>query len=229
MAGQLIVSVSGIRDQTLDDVDGFHASLLERGVQTSLLVKVRRKDGYRLESDASTVDWLTAHRAQGSAIVLHGYNGSQGGPANLPAHEANLRLMAADRTLEHVGLRTRLFAAPGWTVSEGTLKALPRNGFRVMAGWQGVTDLVTGNVQRDRLLGIGAGFLTEPWWCKTVLLSAERMARRGATVRLAVSGKQLAKNGSRKAMLDAVDLALMHGCTPAVYQWTCGTTSRYAA
>ena len=37
--------------------------------------------------------------------------------AALPAHEANLRLMGADRVLEHLGLRTRLFAAPGWTAA----------------------------------------------------------------------------------------------------------------
>lgn len=225
MTGQLIVSVSGVRSHTLDDVECFRTSLTERGVPISLLVEARRKDGYRLESDVPTVDWLAVRREQGSAILLHGYNG----PANLPAHEANLRLMGADRILEHLDLRTRLFASPGWVVSAGTLKALPRNGFRMVAGWQGVTDLSTGHTKSDRLLGIGAGFLTDPWWCKTVLLSTERMARRGATVRLAVSGKQLAKNGTQKAMLDAVDLALLHGCVPAVYQWTEGSTKRYAA
>jgi len=225
MAGQLIVSVSGIRDHRLDDVEVFRSRLAERGVTLSLLVATRPRDGSRLESDVATVEWLTTQRALGSAIVLHGHSG----PANLPAHEANLRLIGSDRILEHLDLRTRLFAAPGWTVSAGTLKALPRNGFRLVAGWQGVTDLSTGNTQPDRLLGIGAGFLTDPWWCKTVLLSTERMARRGATVRLAVSGKQLAKNGSRKAMLDAVDLALLHGCTPAVYRCSGGSTSRHAA
>lgn len=224
MAGQLIVSVSGIRDQTLDDVERFRTRLLEREVPISLLVEPRRKDGYRLESEVATVDWLTARREQGEAIVLHGYNG----PANLPAHEANLRLMGADRILEHLNLRTRLFASPGWTVSGGTLKMLPRNGFRLMAGWQGVTDLVTGQAQRDRLLGIGAGFLTEPWWCKTVLLSADRIARRGGTVRLTISGKQLAKKDSWKAMLDAVESALIHGCTPSVYRWTGAKASKAA-
>lgn len=209
----------------MDDVEVFRSRLAERGVTLSLLVATRSKDGSRLESDVETVEWLATQRALGSAIVLHGHNG----PASLPAHEANLRLIGADRILEHLNLRTRLFAAPGWTVSAGTLKALPRNGFRMVAGWQGVTDLFTGHTQPDRLLGVGAGFLTDPWWCKTVLLSAERMARRGATVRLAVSGKQLGKNGSRKAMLDAVDLALRHGSVPAVYRWTGGATSRYAA
>lgn len=220
-----MVSVSGIRDETLEDVERFRAGLVERGVPISLLVAPRSKDDYRLESDVATVAWLAARREQGSTIVLHGYNGS----ASLPAHEANLSLMGADRVLEHLGLRTRLFAAPGWTVSEGTLKALPRNGFRLMVGWQGVTDLVTGVTQRDRLLGIRAGFLTESWWCKTVLLSTDRMARRGGTVRLAISGKQLAKKESRRGLLDAIEIALAHGCTPAVYEWSCGAKSGKAA
>lgn len=231
MAGQLFVSVSGIRGETLEDVERFRYALVERGVPISLLVTPRRKDGYRLESDVATAAWLKARREQGSAIMLHGCNGSRGrgGPANLPAHEANLRLVGADRVLEHLGLRTRVFAAPRWTVSEGTLKALPRNGFRLMVGWQGVTDLVTGTTTRDRLLGIGAGFLTEPWWCKAVLLSTERMVRRGGTVRLATSGKQIAKRDSRKVMLEAVDIALTNGCTPAVYEWSCGAKSSKAA
>ena len=73
--------------------------------------------------------------------MLHGYDEAatkkrRGEFATLPAHEANLRLMGADRVLEHLGLRTRLFAAPGWTVSQGTVEALPRNGFRLLAGLQ---------------------------------------------------------------------------------------------
>ena len=76
--------------------------------------------------------------------MLHGFDEAatkkrRGEFATLQAHEANLRLMAADRVLEHLGLRTRLFAAPGWTVSQGTITALPRNGFRLLAGLSGIT------------------------------------------------------------------------------------------
>ena len=69
------------------------------------------------------------------------------------------------------------------------------------------------------MLGIGEGFLTEPWWCRTLVLSAERTARRGGTVRVAVAARQLRKHGPRQAMLDVVDLALMHDCPPTVYRW----------
>jgi predicted deacetylase len=45
VAGQLIVSVSGISDRTLSDVDEFCAALDSRAVPLSLLVAPRRKDG----------------------------------------------------------------------------------------------------------------------------------------------------------------------------------------
>ena len=72
---------------------------------------------------------------------------------------------------------------------------------------------------RARVLGIGEGFLTEPWWCRTLVLSAERTARRAGIVRVAVSAGQLRRTGPHQALLDAIDLALMHHCTPAVYRW----------
>lgn len=224
MSGKLIVSVSGIAERTLGDVEAFCAQMDARGIPVSLLVAPRLKGDYRLDCDPRTVEWLSTRRAGGDAIVLHGYDDPatkkrRGEFAVLRAHEANLRLMAADRVLEHLGLRTRLFAAPGWAVSPGVVKALPQNGFRLLADLHGITDLVRRTTVRARVLGIGEGFLTEPWWCRLVVLSAERIARRGGTVRIAVAAHQLRKPGPLQAMLDAVDLASMHGCTPAVYRW----------
>jgi uncharacterized protein len=224
VSGKLIVSVSGIGPRTLDEVEAFCAQMDARSVPVSLLVAPRLSGGYRLDEDPHTVEWLTARRAGGDAVVLHGYDDAatkkrRGEFALLPAHEANLRLMAADRVLEHLGLRTRLFAAPGWNVSPGVVKALPRNGFRLLADLHGITDLVRHTTVRARVLGIGEGFLSEPWWCRTVVLSAERIARRGGIVRVAVAARHLRKPGPLQAMLDAVDLAGMHGCTPTVYNW----------
>lgn len=206
------------------DVEEFRAELARRDVPASFLVAPRHKGGYRLDEDAATVDWLIRRRTEGDAIVLHGYDEAatkkrRSEFATLQAHEANLRLMGADRVLEHLGLRTRLFAAPGWTVSQGAVTALPRNGFRLLAGVNGVTDLVRDSTQRARVLGIGEGFLTEPWWCRTLVLAADRTARRSGTVRIAVAANHLSRPGPRQAVLDAVDLAVMHGCVPTVYRW----------
>ena len=73
-----------------------------RDVPASLLVAPRIKGGYRLDSDAPTVEWLADRRERGDAIVLHGFDEAatkkrRGEFATLPAHEANLRLTAADR------------------------------------------------------------------------------------------------------------------------------------
>ena len=219
-----MVSVSGICERTLADVDEFCAVLDTRGVPVSLLVAPRLKHGYRLENDADTVEWVSARRSGGDAVVLHGFDEAatkkrRGEFATLPAHEANLRLLGADRVLEHLGLRTRLFAAPGWTVSPGTVQALPRNGFRLLAGLHEVTDLVLGHSVRARVIGVGAGFLTAPWWCRMVVAGTERIARRDGVVRLSVGARQLSRPGVAEAMLDAVDTALRHGCRPERYRW----------
>lgn len=208
----------------MPDVADFAAQLDARDVPVSFLVAPRLKGGYRLDDDAATVDWLAGRRDAGDAIVLHGFDEAatkkrRGEFATLPAHEANLRLMAADRVMEHLGVRTRLFAAPGWTVSQGTMMALPRNGFRLLAALSEITDLVRHATVRSRVLGIGEGFLSEPWWCRTLVLSAERTARRDGIVRVAVAARHLRKPGPRQAMLDAVDLALMHQSVPGVYRW----------
>lgn len=92
MTGQLIVSISQISHRTLDEVATFCAELDARGVPASLLVAPRLKGGYRLESDAQTVEWLAARRASGDAVVLHGYDEAatkkrRGEFAALPAHE----------------------------------------------------------------------------------------------------------------------------------------------
>lgn len=223
MTAHLIVSVSGISDRTIGDLDGFRDELRGRGVPLSLFVAPRQKNGYRLDADHTTAERLRRYRADGDAVVLHGFDDAatkrfRGEFATLPAHEAHLRLLAADRTLEHLGLRTRLFAAPGWTISEGTMRVLPRNGFRLSIGIYETVNLVSGMASRSRVVGIGAGFLKEEWWCRTVVLAAERVARRRGTVRLAISAGQLGRTGPRQAVLDAVDLAMMHGCQPGVYR-----------
>lgn len=224
MTGQLIVSVSGIGEQTCADAEAFCAQLDSRAVPVSLLVAPRLGAGYRLDRDPRTVDWLARRRADGAAIVLHGFDEAatkkrRGEFASLPAHEANLRLLGADRVLEHLGLRTRLFAAPGWTVSPGTTMALPRNGFRLLVGLHTVTDLVSGRAVRARVVGVGAGFLSTPWWCAMVVATSERIAQRGGVVRLSVAARRLREPGVAAAMLDAVDAALGHGCRPEIYRW----------
>ncbi|WP_338889647.1 DUF2334 domain-containing protein [Rhodococcus sovatensis] len=223
MSGALIVSVSGIKDDTCENAAEFARELDKRGVALSLLVAPRLKDKYRLTQDESTQDWLRGRRDQGDAIILHGYDQAatkrrRAEFATLPRHEARLRLMAADRVMEQTGLRTRVFAAPRWIASPGAVSALPDAGFRMIAGVTAIHDLESGSHVRGRVLGIGEGFKAEPWWCRALVIGAGRTARRGGLVRLAVSAKQLGRSGPRQAILDAVDLSLYSGATPGVYE-----------
>ncbi|WP_238780501.1 DUF2334 domain-containing protein [Prescottella equi] len=224
MTGQVIVSVSGIRDETVQVVADFAAEMDRRSVPLSLLVAPRLKDKYRLVSDAVTQDWLRGRRDRGDAIVLHGYDQAatkrrRAEFAVLPEHEARLRLLAADRVLEEVGLRTRLFAPPRWVASPGAVAVLPNVGFRLLAGMTSVRDLAHDTGVRSDVIGVGDGFRAEPCRCRAMVLGASRGARRGRLVRLAVSAKQLGRPGPRQAVLDAVDLALHHGAVPGVYRW----------
>lgn len=224
MSAELIVSVSGIRDETCYLAAGFADEMDARGVRLSLLVAPRLKDKYRLADDAVTTAWLRERREHGDAIVLHGYDQAatkrrRAEFATLSKHEAKLRLLAADRVLEHAGLRTRVFAPPRWVASPGAMSVLAETGFRTMAGLGAVHDLTRGTLQRGRVFGIGEGFKAEPWWCRALVLGAGRAAKRGGLVRLSITAKQLGNEGPRQAVLDAVDLALFHEATSQVYRW----------
>ncbi|MDV7240891.1 MULTISPECIES: DUF2334 domain-containing protein [Rhodococcus] len=224
MTGQLLVSVSGLRQETRDFAAAFADEMDARGVPLSLLVAPRLKDKYRLVNDSATQDWLRLRRSRGDAVVLHGYDQAatkrrRAEFAALPEHEARLRLIAADRVMEQTGLRTRVFAPPRWLASQGAVAALPSAGFRLLANMTAIHDLERGSSVRSRVLGIGEGFRAEPWWCRALVHGSGRAAKRGGVVRLAVTAKQLGTPGPRQALLDAVDLALQYGAEPTVYRW----------
>ncbi|MBY4209791.1 DUF2334 domain-containing protein [Rhodococcus fascians] len=233
MSGRLIVSVSGIKNDTYEHAAEFARDLDGRGVPLSLLVAPRLKDKYRLAADVPTQEWLRTRRDGGDAIVLHGYDQAatkrrRSEFSALPRHEARLRLMAADRVMEQTGLRTRVFAAPRWIASPGAIEALPDAGFRMIASLNGIHDLDRDGTIRARVWGIGEGFKAEPWWFKALVLGAGRTARRGGVVRLAISAKQLGRPAPRQAILDAIDLSLHHDAAAGVYEWIPRTKTRVA-
>lgn len=234
MPAQVIVSLSGVQSANLDLATDLAELLAERALPLSLLVVPRSKGGHRLIDDGPAQDWLRHRHSHGDAVVLHGYDQAatksrRAEFAVLPEHEAALRLTAADRVLESLGLRTRLFAPPRWAMSAGALQALPRSGFRLCADLTTVRDLQQGTVVRSRVLGVtgragGSGLgasetsTTEPWWCRALVMGAGRTARRGGLVRIAVDARHLGRSGPRQAVLDAVDLALHHGALPDRYR-----------
>lgn len=231
---ELLVSISGIRGATAEATTTFVADLDTRGVPVSLLVAPRLKGKYKLTRDTDTQDWLRQRQARGDAIVLNGYDQAatkrlRAEFATLTAHEATLRLLAADRAMDDMGLRTRLFAPPGWVASESALRALPRAGFRLCADLGSLRYLDRGTAVQAKVLATGEGLLSEPWWCRALVLNAERVARKHAVVRLDVQARHLLSPGPRQAYLDAIDLCLYHGARPSVYRWEPAVVRQAAA
>lgn len=225
MSPRLIVSVSGLRDSTLDRAVDLVGDLERRSVPVSLLVAPRRGKTYELTADRGTQEWLRHRRRQGDAIVLGGYDDAATKPrrpefASISAAEAAVRLAAADRMMADMGLRTRLFVPPRWNASPGCLDALPGSGFRVCADLTHIHDVVRGTSERARALSIGEGFISEAWWCRALVAAAGRTAAAGGMVRLNVSATQLNRRAPRSALLDAVDLVLdRYGARTARYEW----------
>lgn len=223
---RLIVSVSGLRDKTLDDAVELVDDLDRRSVPVSLLVAPRRGHEYRLDEDGPTQEWLRHRRGRGDSIVLGGYDEAATRVrrpefASIGPAEATVRLAAADRLLADMGLRTRLFAPPRWTASPGCLSALPGAGFRVCADVAGIHDVVRGTTERGRVLSMGEGFVADGWWCRALVAAAGRTAEGGGLVRLNVSAKHLSRRVPRVALLDAVDLLVdTHGARAVRYEWS---------
>ncbi|EHR53697.1 putative deacetylase [Saccharomonospora marina XMU15] len=214
MAASLLVSLSGIAARTLDGCVDLATALAERGVPLSLLVTPNAEEG-----SGSVSDWVRERVAQGDAVLLHGYDRRVRDEfADLPTHEARLRLIAATAALEDTGLRTNAFAAPGRRVSAGTLNALRLHGFAVYSDGSAVHDLRGNRIRRARLHGFGGrGGAGEAARRNAFVLAAGRLARRGELLRIGVRGADLGRPARWATLLDAVDTALECGAVAATY------------
>jgi predicted deacetylase len=229
MDARLLVSLSGVAEETLDACADLAAELDSRKVPLSMLFT----PGCDTGRDAASTAWMRQRARTGDEVLLHGYDhsippthravqlGRKAEFAALPAHEARLRLIAASAALERAGLRAAGFAPPRWLVSRGTLRALREQGFRLCADLSAVHDLRTGRVRRARVQGFGLQHQpTETLRCFALVLSATRAVRRHGLVRLGVDAADLARAGRRQAFLDAVDVALEAGAAGATYSAT---------
>ena len=163
----LIVSLSGLSERNLPDCVSFAGELDSRLVPASWLLPPRPRDGRHLP-DAPVIRWLRRRVDLGDALVLHGFDhtvdpigrwatsgmakiGRRAEFAALPTHEAALRLIAATRAMDELGLRSDVFAPPRWLASAGTVVALRQRGFRVCADSSGVR-LLDPRGNQDQLL-----------------------------------------------------------------------------
>ncbi|HZZ51816.1 MAG TPA: DUF2334 domain-containing protein [Pseudonocardia sp.] len=166
MTATLIVSVSDLTDNALRDCARFGSELDSRLVPASWLLPPRPKSGPH-DAGAPLIGWLRERLRVGDTLVMHGFDhavpplarpriGRRAEFAGLPSHEAALRLIAASRAMDELGLHSDVFAPPRWLSSPGTLVALRKRGFRVCADSVGVRTLVGsdphGELVRSRVL-----------------------------------------------------------------------------
>lgn len=234
MRPRLLVSLSGIGRATLADCAAFAAALDRRGVPLSLLL-TPKPNSERQRRDSPVLDWIRARERAGDALVLHGFDhvaqpsGTRlplprlapaaswaGGRiwrkaefADLPAHEAGLRLLAATAVLDRLELATRCFAPPSWLASAGTVLALRRRGFEVCADATGVHELRTGVSHRGRVHEVGRGEL----WVRAAL----RSGRRSSLMRIAVDAAELSRPQPLRGVLTAISGALRLGALAGTY------------
>jgi predicted deacetylase len=125
---RLLVSVSGLAPGApLDAAVALADALDARRVPATLLAGP--------PPHPEVVAWASARRRVGDTVLLHGTRAeavSSRPYRRLPAHEAGLRLVAALRRRDALGLAVDGFAAPGWSASAGTRVALAAAGLGLL-------------------------------------------------------------------------------------------------
>ncbi|MBV7295867.1 polysaccharide deacetylase family protein [Corynebacterium sp. TAE3-ERU12] len=217
----LVVSLSGLRDDRLLDAARFTTALADRGIAPALLVAPHLGRDWSLRRSPAVLEWIRRRQEEGAEIMLAGFDQTDRGRraefADLGGHEARLRLTAATRQMEALGLSTDMFAPPRWLLSPGTLEVLPSLGFRIAADLHAVHNLVTGASDPTRVLALGEGFGAARWWRRAVRTAVERNIENGRPIRLSVSASRLKDEKNRRDMLRIIDRALNVGAEPAGY------------
>lgn len=224
VVSRLLVSLSGTTTRTLHRCADLTAELARRKVPLSILHVARTENG-------PVTEWVRTRSAAGDSVLLHGYDhrvtpthravhlGRRAEFADLPAHEARLRLIAAQAALDRTGVSVDGFPPPRWLASPGTRQALREHGFTLCADANAVRDLVTGDAHRARVQEFTSQSpRTETVRCCAFVLASARASRRGGLVRLGISAADLARPGLRQALLDAVDVALENRAFGSTYR-----------
>jgi predicted deacetylase len=222
MSGHLLVSVSSIFDGTRKDVAKLVSRLNYEGIPVSLLVAPHIDGNWHLAKDKSTRQWPSEQQESGRTLILNGFDqavqGRRSEFAHLEAHEASLRLKGATRQMESIGFDLDIFAPPRWHLSDGTLEVLPDFGFTVAASTKGLYNLSTGEFLAARNLSVGEGYGAAKWWRRNIIRAAERGAAKGNSVRLSVSGRNLADKKVARDFVAAALAAADTGAIPSDYQ-----------
>lgn len=193
----------------------------EEAIPVSLLIAPHIDGHWHLAKDPATREWLNEQREARRVLILNGFDkavqGRRAEFASLEAHEAWLRLRGATRQMDSLGFATKIFAPPRWQMSAGTLEVLPEFGFDLAASTKGLHNLRTGTFVSCRNLSVGEGYGSAGWWRRNIISATARGAKKGNTIRLSISARNLEDSRTRQDFVDAAKAARDLGATPADY------------
>jgi hypothetical protein len=153
--------------------------------------------------------FAAARRRAGDTVLMRGTREAHDGGRpyrRLPVLEARLRLAGAMRSAEALGLAVDGFAAPGWSVSAGTRRALAEAGLDLLADDAGVHRLGPDGVPTAG----AAGPVVRPGAPAPALAGLRRRAVDPALRHLTSDVRD-----ADDALVEAVDAALASGAVPS--------------
>ena len=205
LPSRLLVSASGLAPGApLAAAVGLCDALDARRVSPTLLV------GPRPHPEVAA--FAAARRRTGDTVLLRGTREAHDGGRpyrRLPVLEARLRLAGAMRSAEALGLGVDGFAAPGWSSSDGTRRALAEAGLDLLLDDSGVHRLGPDGVPTAGV----AGPVVQPGAPAPAYATVRRPRRRPADPALLHLTVDVADGPD--ALLGAVDAALASGAVPA--------------
>lgn len=220
-APRVLLTITGLRQDTVTAAEKMRDAARALDLHAGLVLTVQGPN-WRLKDDQAALELFHDSAARGHELLLGGL-GPLGGAHGkgefhrLGRHEATLRLSAATRQLDALGLSPKAFAPTRWLASEDALQAAGEVGFAVAADAYTIQDLVNEERHPVRVLAFGDGFGSVKWWRRNVLNSVRRGAAKGKDIRLSISAAKASKDDVAGDMLRILELLCEAGYESANY------------
>jgi uncharacterized protein len=237
MRPSLVVSIHDVAPSTAWAARAWVDELERRHVPATLLVVPGPWEGPPLRLDRDLVAWLHERRERGDEIAQHGWTHRAvvGAPAwrravasvtargcaefwSLDTREAKRRVELGRDVLHRAGFAPIGFTPPGWLASAPTREVLAELGYRYTTTRTTVRDLATGETHRVPALSQRPGGAAEELGRRVVDSLARRIARRGASTRLALHPMDLDNPALVQSNLAAVEQLLESGAKARTYR-----------
>ena len=237
MRASLVVSIHDVAPSTAWERGRGSTSSTRRHVPATLLVVPGPWEGPPLRLDRDLVAWLHERRERGNEIAQHGWThrAVAGAPAwrrgsrrsrlgvapssgrSTPAERSGASSWAAT-LLHRAGFAPIGFTPPGWLASDATREVLAELGYRYTTTHGAVRDLATGETHRVPALSQRPGGAAEELGRRVPRQPARRLARRGASTRLALHPMDLDNPALVQSNLAAVERLLESGAKARTYE-----------